>query len=124
MASIKARIGKRQLQAFKDKVSGVRTAFGDREARKAAEEVLEEMRDMIVKGISPIRGRGRFPAYLHAGKKGKYPANQKNKYPTKRQRPVNLLLSGDFLRALTYRIYPAKFGFCPPTPNTSPMMWN
>ena len=109
--AIKAKLNRRQVDAFKKKVEGIRTAFGQRDANAAAEEMLGEMKDLIAKGISPILGKGRFPEYLHAGKKGKYPANQKSKFPRKRQRPVNLFLSGDFLKALKHRVYEARFGF-------------
>lgn len=106
-----AKINKRALQAFVDKVNGVRTAFGAREAADTAKEVIAEMKDLISKGISPVRSAGRFPGYLHSGKKGKYPDSVKHKYPAKRDRPVNLWLSGDFINSLGYRIYEAKFGF-------------
>lgn len=88
---------------------------------------VEEMKKAIAKGISPIASAGRFPAYKWAGKandirkkakgggkakkksaknlvadikKTKYPFNQRNKFPDKRERPVNLKLSGDMLANL------------------------
>ena len=50
-----------------------------------------EMKDRIQRGQSPIKGRGRFPAYKNPKK---YPGKRKPK------RPVNLYLSGVFLKAL------------------------
>lgn len=82
-----------------------------KEAEAVGKEIIAEMKDMISKGESTIAGAGRFPGYKHAGVKGKYPDSVRYKYPSKRQRPVNLSLSGDFLRALRHRIYAAKFGF-------------
>lgn len=78
------------------------------DAAKMGEQVVITMKEMISKGISPIREVGRFPAYKHQRVKGKYPANQKNNYPDKKQRPVNLTLSGEFLSALSYRVLIGK----------------
>ncbi len=108
---MRARINKSDLKRFVTRIEGIKTAFGRDEANETAKEVVSEMKDMISKGISPVKSVGRFPAYLRAGEKGKYPDNQRSKYPTKRQRPVNLYLSGDFLKALSYRILSGKFGF-------------
>lgn len=104
--------------------------------------VIEEMKTLIEKGISPIAENGRFPAYkwaaarhalmqgaralskksapitnLLAGKSARkrrseikahatsstqhgYPYSVQHKFPQKRERPVNLLLSGDMLSHL------------------------
>ena len=87
-----------------------------------ADATIDEMKTMISKGISPIKGEGRFPAYLWAGKKSlarkrgakkkalnrefsdKYPYSAMKKFPGKKERPVNLKLSGDFLNALSARV--------------------
>jgi hypothetical protein len=92
--------------------------------------VIEEMIKLILKGISPIAGKGRFPGYkwveranqatkiargLTKGrrkrarekaagiKKSRYPYSVMHKYPDKKERPVNLFLSGDFLASLEPR---------------------
>lgn len=107
--------------------------------------IIERMKALITKGISPIQGNGRFPGYkwvtrlfsnrqslkvlrrLERSKKdkvkgarvrsaiksrreqnedikrSKYPYNQTDEFPSKRIRPVNLTLSGDFLSNLTWR---------------------
>lgn len=67
------------------------------------ETVVTEMKALISKGISPIEGRGRFAGYKNADDPRGYPLKLKKKYPQKRARPVNLELSGKFLRALTFR---------------------
>lgn len=91
------------------------------------EGTVEEMKKAIAKGISPIAEAGRFPAYKWAGKANdvrkkarggsklkkkaatrlvkdikatKYPYNQRKKYPNKRERPVNIYLSGDMMENL------------------------
>ena len=107
---MKARINKSDLRRFITRVEGVKSAFSSSDAKDTAKEVVAEMKDMILKGISPVKSVGRFPAYLRAGEKGKYPDNQRRKYPAKRQRPVNLKLSGDFLKALRYRVFSGKNG--------------
>jgi hypothetical protein len=80
-------------------------------------DVVSAMKAMISKGISPIAGAGRFPEYKAASKakaarkeakaRGErapprtgYPYSVQDKYPEKRERPVNLKLKGDFLESL------------------------
>lgn len=62
---------------------------------------VSQMRDLISKGISPIRGVGRFPGY-------KNPV----KYPGKRKdaRPVNLYLSGQMMSALGFKTKKTRDG--------------
>lgn len=64
--------------------------------------VTSKMLDLIAKGTSPIKGAGRFPGYKNPAK---YPGDLKAK------RPVNLLLSGDFLKALDYDVNTFKHGY-------------
>lgn len=66
-------------------------AFTQAELKKIGNSVTDNMRDFISKGISPIQGKGRFPAYKNPKS---YPGKKKN------ARPVNLELSGDFLKSL------------------------
>lgn len=69
--------------------------------RKIADAIRVKMLSLISKGISPIDGNGRFDAYKPNTKQRKrYPDTVKGKFPAKRRRPVNLNLSGKFLRAL------------------------
>lgn len=101
----------RALKSFVKRLNDVPRAFRKEDAEKLGNEVITEMKDMISKGTSPIKGVGRFPEYKHAGVPGKYPASVRYKYPDKRDRPVNLSLSGKMLRALKRRTYQAKWGF-------------
>lgn len=107
------------------------------ERQYIGEDMIDLMKDFISKGISPIQGWGRFPAYkgtereaqVRAGqrrakkgaskqlkralrlqrasavaqKKTRYPYNVMGKFPNKRERPVNLFLSGDFMDDLVAR---------------------
>lgn len=84
--------------------------------------VIAEMRLLISKGISPIKGAGRFPAYKWAGVKflarksgtkkkqadrqfqSKYPYSVQDEFPQKKERPVNLTLSGEFLNNLIVKV--------------------
>lgn len=88
---------------------------------------VDEMKSAISKGLSPIKGNGRFPAYKWAGKKAlarksgtkkrselnrefqnKYPYSAMNEFPDKKERPVNLKLSGDFLNNLKAKVMRGK----------------
>lgn len=65
--------------------------------QRIGNSVVSQMKTFISRGISPIRGQRRFPAYKpsyqNAIKKGYLKFD-------KRVRPVNLRLSGDFLSDL------------------------
>lgn len=119
------RIGKKTIEeglTRKDKID-----IGD--------EMLEEMKRDISRGISPIFGYGRFPGYkavmasqsiLRGGRAGSrsararrrslatarkkegYPYTVRGRFPNKRERPVNLYLSGDMLNSLEAR--PRRLG--------------
>lgn len=76
--------------------------------RQVAQFIQSKMLDLISKGISPINGRARFEGYaaqrqINKNKKA-YPDNLKKDFPNKRKRPVNLKLSGKFLKSL--KAYP------------------
>ncbi len=94
--------------------------------------VINEMKRFIAIGLSPVKGVGRFVGYkaTRASQEVKksmvsrktshglvraevkrvlnqsnfYPNTVKRKYPGKNTRPVNLLLSGDFLDTLDYEV--------------------
>lgn len=56
------------------------------------------MKVAVLQGQSPITGQpSRFKGYKDTKK---YPAKVQNKFPDKRARPVNLTLSGQFLKSL------------------------
>ncbi len=69
--------------------------------REIAKTVKEKILSFVERGISPIEGMGRFPSYKpNDGNKKKYPDTVRGDFPGKRRRPVNLSLSGKFLRSL------------------------
>lgn len=73
--------------------------------------ITESIRGQTAKGINPTdEGGRRYAAYKHAGKKGKYPDSAKKKFPSKRDRPVNLRLSGEFMSALNFYYQIGKEG--------------
>lgn len=71
-------------------------------ADKVGETVTDMMREVIAKGVSPIRGLGKFPRYINPNR---YPGNRKSKTP------VNLKLTGDFLDALSFTPVTDKYGY-------------
>ncbi|MBK6381727.1 MAG: hypothetical protein IPF72_19525 [Chitinophagaceae bacterium] len=60
------------------------------------------MRELIASGNSPIYGKGKFEKYKNPKR---YPGKKKS------HEPVNLYLSGDFLKSLDYKLIPDKIGF-------------
>lgn len=73
------------------------------------EEVISEIKRSVDIGKSPVSTGGRFPAYKRGGDPDGYPNSVKKRYPNKRNRPVNLRLSGEFLdKALRYKTNPSK----------------
>ena len=71
-------------------------------ADKVGETITDMMREVIAKGISPIRGVGKFIKYKDPEK---YPGKLKAKTP------VNLKLDGHFLDGLTFKAVGDKYGY-------------
>lgn len=71
-------------------------------------KVVEDMKQFMSAGQSPVKGVGRFEAYSTQRnkdpKKRLYPFNVKKEYPGKQVRPVNLKLSGDLYDSIDYRV--------------------
>ena len=78
----------------------------NRDKLDVGDALIDEMKIAIAKGISPIKDAGRFPAYLHARSKdkSKYPFSVMDEFPDKKIRPVNLSLSGKFLKNLKAKV--------------------
>lgn len=75
------------------------------EADACGKDAVAKMKDLISKGISPVRGSGiatKFAKYL---KPKRYPGNKKP------HSPVNLRLSGDMLNDLDYEVEASKNGY-------------
>lgn len=99
------------VKKIQGKVENAHKFFDKEDAKELGEAVVLEMKTMIAKGISPIRGVGRFPGYKHQGKDGRYPKSVMSKYPDKKQRPVNLHLTGEMLSSLVSKV--VKGQVCP-----------
>ena len=91
-------ISKRLKELLRDAVKPIDKAT----ATSAAEATIDAMKATIARGVSPIRGNGRFPKYKDPKK---YPGKLKPKTP------VNLHLTGDMLDALTFKAVPDSAGY-------------
>jgi hypothetical protein len=80
-------------------VEGLEKGVTKSVANKVGVAAVKEMKRMIGAGLSPIRGKGRFPAYKDTDR---YPGRVRRDYPRKKNTPVNLKLSGDMLKSLDY----------------------
>lgn len=105
------KVPKQQLKQISDQLRGLPQAFTERDAKELGQDLVSEMKSMISKGQSTIEGNGRFPGYKRAQDKDGYPNNVRKKHPQKRARPVNLFLSGDFLRDLVSQTFKGKLGY-------------
>lgn len=107
---VKLTVKQQQIEKLKEKLRKLQSPVDKNTASAIGALVVKEMSDMISKGISPIEGAGRFPAYkAQAGQKNKkgtrkgYPYNTRQfKEGKKKDRPVNLYLTGDMMKDLTY----------------------
>lgn len=75
-------------------------------AEDVGNAIIDEMKDLISKGISPIKGGGRYESY-----KQSYADKIKSKkgvYANKGLKPVNLNLTGQFLGSLTHKVKALK----------------
>lgn len=100
--SLVAKIDAKTLENIAKKCEALKKPITKSDADAVGEGVVDEMKNLISKGVSPIEGVGRFPAYKDAKK---YPGKRKPKTP------VNLKLSGDFLDALDYQTVQARAGY-------------
>ena len=108
--------------------------FNRDEAKDLADDVIKEMKDMIAKGISPIKEKGRFPEYkgvtktrvaksqaktkgekeaVKKAQKKAYPYSVQSKFPEKKPRPVNLELTGSMLSNLVFKLRHTLKGWMP-----------
>ena len=79
------------LSEFTKKIQTVSSRIPANEGQKMANAAVDQMKDLITSGNSPIKGYGKFPPYKDPAK---YPGGRKS------ATPVNLILSGKFLSAL------------------------
>lgn len=102
-ATFKAKVSLRDITKFRKKIDTLsKKPLRPGEAGKMGRDVLGKMKSLIKRGTSPVRGGGfglRFPPYKDTSK---YPGTRKA------HKPVNLRLTGKFLRNLKLR--PIKNG--------------
>jgi len=79
------------------------------DAVNIGKEMVAEMKALIAVGSSPIRGYGKFPKYKNP--KTGYPSTVAKQYPNKKASPVNLYLSGDFLKDLKAEVVKIRQSF-------------
>lgn len=75
------------------------------ELEEISDIIIDEIKESVSKGKSPIKGNGRFPKYKN---EERYPDRARKQFPAKRRRPVNLFLSGDFLKNLVSKVKAGK----------------
>lgn len=92
---ITAKVNTKSLKNIISKLEQLPTPLTQTESKDLGNDIVDEMKGMIAKGISPIKGEGRFPAYKNP--KTGYPSTVRSQYSSKRNTPVNLYLSGDFM---------------------------
>ncbi len=68
----------------------------------------KETKERIEVGTSPVKGVGRFKPYAIQRKGSGYPRDVKRKFPSKKDRPINLHLDGTFLNNIGFKL--TKFG--------------
>lgn len=83
-------------QALQDQLDKALKGVKKTDLDDVGQLAVDGIRDLVAKGVSPIEGSGRFPAYVKASDGG-YPLTVRKKYPGKKPRPVNLRLSGKFM---------------------------
>lgn len=130
----------KKIAALKKKLEQLKAPIDRATAMQLGKALVDEMLDLISKGISTVEGTGRMPAYKAQAKsnalrkagnkagakaaKTGYPYSVKYKYPDKRDRPVNLKLSGDFLKDLRFLMDSDRFGFFPKIGYGSSKSWD
>lgn len=94
-------------------IDELKKAFTPDKVKQAGDIVIGDMKHHIERGLSPVKGWGRFQGYKAQGAKNKkgYPYNVQDEYPDKKVRPVNLKLSGKMQSAIEARPHPKAPGF-------------
>jgi len=107
MGSFKAKFNDKAVRGLERKLNKLKTPLTSAETNKIGKNMVKAMKRLIAKGIFPIRGGGwpkRFPRYKRANDPRGYPNTVKRRFPSKRKRPVNLKLSGAFMKDLGHKV--------------------
>ena len=101
--AIKPKDVPRQIQSIiKQELRSVKLKAKRTDLTPMGKSIISEMKNLISKGVSPILGRGRFAGYKKSYKKAI--SRGRGDFRSKRPRPVNLKLSGKFLKALKFQL--------------------
>jgi len=109
------------IKRIKKKLNRLRAPMTSQNADDLAKLVIAEMKDLLNKGISTIKGVGRLPGYkaqqaqkkTKGGTKVGYPYSVQKKYPGKKDRPVNLYLTGHQHDSITHSKKSDRHGYFP-----------
>jgi nucleoid DNA-binding protein len=99
--SFKARFDANKMKMITQKFRDLKSPIRKKDAEEVGKGVIAAMKDAILSGSSPIDGKGKFPPYKDPKK---YPGELKPKTP------VNLTLTGKFLRSLGFKTYQSSSG--------------
>lgn len=102
----KGQIDGNAIDAVLQKLDDLQSPLKQSDYTTIGRRVINQMQKLISRGLSPVRGSGlskKFPKYKRQDDPRGYPANVKNRFRSKRQKPVNLKLSGRFLKALKFK---------------------
>lgn len=88
-----------QLKALQRKITELGRPLNRSEAKELGSTTVKEMKKLIAVGSSPIRGKGRFKAY-RGGYRRQIRKTGRVAGKAKKLRPVNLKLTGAFLKDL------------------------
>lgn len=104
------------LDRIQKKLIQLKRPVTRQQANKLGKATVKEMKNLISKGISPIKGDGRFEAYRGSYKEqiaAKGYVTVAGRKESKKLRPVNLKLTGKFLKALKSKVERVKSGYSP-----------
>jgi hypothetical protein len=101
MAETRFKIDLKVFEKLRKKLKDVRQPADKSTAVRVGKSVVKAMRDTTASGNSPIRGKGKFPPYKDPSK---YPGKRKGKTP------VNLRLTGAFMKSLRFTTKKVKLG--------------
>lgn len=100
--ALKAKISADKVKRLQELLKELKKPVDQATANAAGKATVAAMKQLIARGVSPIKGNGRFPGYKNPDK---YPGGKKP------NRPVNLKDTGQFLYSLTYDPVASKNGF-------------
>jgi len=101
------RLKKQSVQKLMKKLDNLGSFMTKKDAQFVGKGIVDRMKKLISKGTSPIDRRGKFAAY-HGGYAARIKAGG---YGGKKLTPVNLHLTGNFLKGLKSKPVKGKMGY-------------